>query len=51
MSTNEKSGLQRDTLFDEYRVRGVVLDARVEEDDVTVLDEDVTQPQPDEERI
>jgi len=37
--------------LDEYRVRGVVLGARVEEDDVTVLDEDVTQPQPDEERI
>ena len=51
MSTNESLGLQRDTLLDEYRVRGVVLGARVEEDDVTVLDEDVTQPQPDEERI
>ena len=38
-------------LFDESCVRGVVLGARVEEDDVTVLDEDVTQPQPDEERI
>jgi len=37
--------------LDEYRVRGVVLGARVEEDDVIVLDEDVTQPQPDEERI
>ena len=51
MSTNTSLVLQRDTLLDECRVRGVVLDARVEEDDVTVLDEDVTQPQPDEERI
>ena len=34
MSTNESLGLQRDTLLDEYRVRGVVLGARVEEDDV-----------------
>ena len=34
MSTNESLGLQRDTFSDESRVTGVVLGARVEEDDV-----------------
>ena len=51
MCTNTSLVLQRDTLLDEYRVRGVVLGARVEKDDVTVLNADITQPQPDEERI
>jgi len=39
--------LKRDILLDDYRVRGVVLGARVEEDDVTLCDRDVTQPQPE----
>jgi len=46
MSTNESLGLQRDTFLDESRVTGVVLGARVEEDDVE--EDDVEE---DEERI